>query len=124
MSLPKTIQSLIEVFKNFPGVGPRQATRFAFYLLRSKKEEQEKFISAISDLKNIKFCDECGLSFENKDITLCHICNNPKRNKKIIAIIEKESDAETIEKTGVLQGVYHILNGNVLRDRDSIKIDH
>lgn len=120
MNLPKTIQNLIEIFKKLPGVGVRQATRFSYFLLYLPKTEKEKLISAISELEKIKFCHECYLSFEGEK---CYICFNPKRDKKIIAVVEKEIDAETIENTNRFLGVYHVLGGDILRNRDALKIN-
>lgn len=120
MKAPKTIQNLIELFKKMPGVGIRQATRFAYYFLYAPKTERTQLISALTELEKIKSCPECYLSFDGAS---CQICANPKRNKKLIAVVEKEIDAETIENTNRFLGVYHVLGGDILRHRDALKIN-
>jgi len=108
-----TIQKLIDLFSKFPTVGPRTASRFVFYLLRLPKEEVEKLISAISELKNnVKICKSCFNLFESEG-ELCQICSNPTRNKSLLCIVANETDLTAIEKTKKYQGLYFILGGTV-----------
>ena len=113
------IQKLINLFSKFPTVGPRTAARFVFYLLRLEKKEIEELTSAILKLKeNVKLCDSCFKSFEPSSAVaseskLCEICKDPRRNKTLICIVEKETDLIPIEKTKKYQGLYFILGGTV-----------
>jgi recombination protein RecR len=113
--LSKSIQKLIDLFSKFPTVGPRTASRFVFYLIKLPQENFDDLMQSILDLrKNIKTCSFCFDHFENSnDDPLCSICSNAARNRKLLCIIEKESDLIAIENTSKFKGLYFILNGNV-----------
>jgi len=107
----KTIQKLIDLFSKFPTVGPRTASRFVFYLLRLPKEEIEKLILAIQELKaNVKICPSCFSHFEGKN-QFCEICYNPARDKSILCLVANDIDLKAIEKTKKYQGLYFVLGG-------------
>jgi len=120
-----TIEKLIKDFSKFPTVGPRTAARFVFYLIRTPKEKIEELIKSMEELKEkIKLCPLCFKSFEPAQISekleagkgegeLCPICQDPRRDKGIVCIIEKEIDLEAIEKTGKFKGFYFILGGTI-----------
>lgn len=112
---PSSIQKLIDLFSKFPTVGPRTAGRFVFYLMRIPKEEVEKLLKAISDLKsNVKYCSFCFNPFESKNETnFCQICQDPTRERNLLCIVEKETDLVSIEKTKKYKGLYFILGGTV-----------
>ncbi len=116
----------------FPGVGPKQATRFVFYLLREDEAEVESFASAIARLQSdVKICRQCYKTFDTNPSTsldvardrqlgtgggekeLCEICRDTKRNKSEIMVIEKEVDLGNIERTHKFSGLYHVLGGIV-----------
>ncbi|MDP1538434.1 MAG: recombination mediator RecR [bacterium] len=108
-----SIQKLIDLFSKFPTVGPRTASRFVFYLLRLQKEEIKELVSAISNLKEkVKLCNFCFKSFEGEG-EFCEICRDPRRNKALICLVEKETDLIPIEKTKKYKGLYFILGGTV-----------
>jgi len=112
----KTIQKLIDLFSKFPGVGPRTAARFVFYLLGRDKKEIDELIFTISKLKErIKLCQFCFNPFESAspEEDLCQICQDPLRDKNLICVVEKEQDLTTIEKTKKYKGYYLILGGTV-----------
>jgi len=88
----KTIQKLIDLFSKFPTVGPRTAARFVFYLIKTPKQEIERLMESIQELKEkIKLCPLCFRSFEG-EIELFPIFSYTKRDKNIICIVEKEVD--------------------------------
>lgn len=121
---PASIQKLISLFSKFPTVGPRTAARFAFYLLKVSKEEKEELIGAISNLESsIKICKLCFNPFEGKE-DLCDICRDPRRDRSLLCVVEKESDLKTIEETKKYKGLYFILGGTVsgLKKEDFEKI--
>jgi recombination protein RecR len=108
----KTIQKLIDLFSKFPTIGPRTAARFVFYLIKTPKEEIEKLIKSIEELKDkIKLCPLCFRSFEGEQ-EICPICSDPKRDKSVICVVEKEVDLESIEKTKKYNGLYFLLDKN------------
>ncbi len=109
------IQKLIDIFSQFPTVGPRTAARFVFYLLQSSKEEVDELLKTISELKEkVKTCSFCFNQFEpsassGQKGNLCEICSSPIREKEVLCIVEKESDLVSIEKTKKYNGIYFIL---------------
>jgi len=106
--LPSQLQNLIRQFTALPGIGPRQATRFAFYLLRNENEIPSLAATLNSVQENIQLCKNCFLPGLSQQ---CSICANPRRDKSTICVVEKETDALNFEKTGQFQGHYYILGG-------------
>jgi recombination protein RecR len=111
-------EKLQELFLKFPGIGPKQAARFVYFLLREKsnyKVELAKNIEALKDSSHI--CDKClrvfSKSNNGNDYKLCDICNNKNRDNSSLMIIVKELDIDAIEKTGFYNGKYFVL-GNIL----------
>lgn len=114
----KPIQNLIDHFKRFPGVGPRQATRFVFYLLREDPEQAQFLASAIAKLHDeVKVCAQCYKTFDTNhaasSTTLCEFCRDAKRDRKQILVVEKEVDLDNIERTHTYDGLYHVLGGAI-----------
>lgn len=124
MNYPPAIQKLIEKFTNFPTVGPRTAARFVFYLLKSDEKETKELISAISELKKkIKTCKWCFKSFQESTSNkkdLCEICSDPRRDKSLLCVVEKETDLLALEETDKYKGLYFVLGGIIsgLRKKD------
>jgi len=113
MRYPPTIQKLIELFSKFPTVGPRTAARFVFYLKSADKKEVKELLTTMINLKkNIKTCSFCFNTFEGEE-NLCNICSDPRRDKSIICVIEKETDLISLEKTRKYKGLYFIIGGTV-----------
>ena len=109
---PPSIQKLIDIFSRFPTVGPRTASRFVFYLMRLTDQEIKEILEAVSNFrKNVKTCSFCFNTFESSqaEATLCPICSDNTRNRKLLCLIEKESDLNILEKTKKYNGLYFIL---------------
>ncbi|MCK5044140.1 recombination protein RecR [Candidatus Parcubacteria bacterium] len=124
--LPVSLQKLISIFTKFPTIGQRTATRFVFYLLRLPKDRINELISAIQELREkIRSCDFCFYPFEsNLERKLCDVCQNARRNKTQLCIVEKETDLDSIEKTKKYNGLYFILGGTIaaLKKQDMEKL--
>ncbi|MBR4173344.1 MAG: recombination protein RecR [Clostridia bacterium] len=107
-----TIESLIEQFAQFPGVGRKSAERMAFYVLDMMSEEDAKKMAEIilCAKKSIKFCEICQ---NLTDSSPCHICGSPKRDRSVICVVETPKDVSAIEKTGQYNGLYHVLHGAI-----------
>ena len=116
MPYPKPITRLISIFTKFPGIGPRQATRFAFFILNASQELTQELASALREVgEKISWCGQCFSSMEKEmhAETRCVLCRDAKRDSRLIAIVERESDMQNLEKTGAFHGAYHVLNGVV-----------
>lgn len=107
-----SIKRLTELFSRFPTIGPRTASRFVFYLLRLEPAQVQQLAEAILDLtKKVSICQFCFNPFERSDQPLCDICTDPKRNRQLLCVVEKEADLLSIEKMGGYRGLYVILGG-------------
>ena len=107
------IQKLIDIFSRFPGVGPRTASRFVFYLLRQSQPEADELLSSIINMrKAVQICTFCRNPFEPKSKeTLCLICGDARRDKTLLCVVEKEADLALLEKTKKYKGLYFVLGG-------------
>lgn len=103
--LPDPIKKFIEVFAKLPSIGPRQATRLAYYLTNLGQDSIAEIAAAIYRLKDLKRCPECFLNISGN----CPICSDANRRKDLIAIVEKETDLISLEKARKFNGVYFIL---------------
>lgn len=111
MNYPQSLINLIEQFKTLPGIGPKSAERIAFHILKNSREDSAKLANAITELKNkIKYCAQC---FNLAEKELCIICDNTKRDKNIICVVENPKDVQAIEKAGKYNGLYHVLLGKI-----------
>ena len=102
---------IVRLFQKLPGVGPRQAARFVLALMEKPDAELQDLGKAIQNLKKeISFCTRC---FNVSDNHLCAVCLNNKRDARKILIVEKVTDLDSVEKTGLYNGLYHVLGGAI-----------
>ncbi len=111
--LPDSIKKFIDAFAKLPGIGPRQATRLAYYVATLGKNEVAEIAKAVSGLADLRACPRCFLTTLNKE--LCAICSDPARRKDLVAVVEKETDLLSIEKTRKFAGRYLVL-GDLKKD--------
>lgn len=131
----KKFKDLVKLFQRLPGVGPRQAARFVIALLEQPEENLKELGGSINNLKqDISFCRECfnvsdnhyenpashrgaGPRFSGVSVgplsKTCSICGDQKRDKTKLMVVEKVIDLESIEKTGLYKGLYHVLGGAI-----------
>ena len=110
------IDKLTEIFKEFPGIGERQARRFVYFLMSRTPAYSENLSGLIVELKKeVAQCGECFRFFilNNKKEKLCEICRNPNTDNSLLMAVEKDSDLESIRKSRVYHGKYFILGGLV-----------
>ncbi len=106
---PASIKDLLDQFTKLPGIGPKTAERLVFHLLKQPKESLVKFGSALEQLKDkIIVCSQCQNFAETSP---CLICQDKKRNAKVICVVATPQDLLALEKTNEYQGVYHVLGG-------------
>jgi len=104
-------KNTVKLLQKLPGVGPRQAARFILALLDKDQSELKELGQAIANLKtDIRFCRECFNISENSH---CNICSDPKRDSTKLLVVEKVTDLDSVEKTGLYKGLYHVLGGSI-----------
>jgi len=110
-SLPVPIQNLVLAFERLPGVGPKTASRLAFYLLQAPEEISKNLADALLALKRATgMCQNCyNITLAGQ--TLCEICASPKRDDSTICVVEEPLDVLMLERTEGFQGRYHVLHG-------------
>lgn len=107
----KSLIRLEEALARLPSVGKKSAERMAYAMLDFSDEDLEEISEAISDLKiNIKRCSICGMIAEDDE---CEICKDENRDESVLMIVSYPKDIFTIEKSGVFNGKYHVLNGEI-----------
>lgn len=117
---PKPIQSLIEEFNKLPGIGPKTAERFVYYLLRQPPEEIKKLTQTLEELhKKTKTCSRC-LTYS--EMNPCSICRNSQRDQTTLCVVASPPQILIIERTGEYQGLYFVLGG-VLNPIEAITPD-
>ena len=105
------IEKLINEISKLPGLGRRSAQRIALHLLNNKQRSLEPLLRSLDEAcKKIINCEICNNIDTNSP---CSLCSNPKRNKKIICVVEDVSDLWTFERIGFFTGHYHILGGTL-----------
>jgi recombination protein RecR len=109
--VPKAIEDLSIELSKLPGVGPRTAERLTFHLLKSDPSRANGLSYALADLHSrVTSCKRCHTFAEGE---LCEVCLSPDRHQTVIAVVEEPFDVVAIEKTGLYQGLYHVLGGVV-----------
>ena len=100
------INKLIEQLSRLPGIGAKSAQRLAFHILNMPKDQVEELSASIVNAKaNVQYCKNC---YTLTDQEICPICNNPRRDRKVIMVVENTRDLAAYEKTGKFEGVYHL----------------
>lgn len=108
-------EKLIEIFLKFPGIGPRQAKRFAYFLAGQDAKFLKDFAELVLEIKkDIKQCNSCFRFFESTTVVdSCNICSNINRDKNLLMLVEKDVDLENIERSGIYNGRYFVLGGTL-----------
>jgi recombination protein RecR len=111
--LPKALDDAIEALGHLPGVGPRTAERYAYYLFRSDKNLSKNISEALSELHdNVKLCPKTFALIDSDD-EVSALYDNPKRDKKTVLVVEEPLDIYAIEQTKAFTGTYHVLGGAI-----------
>ncbi len=112
-AIPKSLQAVIEALGALPGVGPRTAERYAYYLLRSDSSKPQALADSLAKLRgNVSYCPRTFALVE-KGQKLSPLYTDPRRDKKLVAVVAAPFDIVAIEKTGMFKGTYHVLGGLV-----------
>jgi recombination protein RecR len=109
VSLPASLQDLIDQFKRLPGIGAKSAQRLAFHVLKSPREDAERLCDAIREVKDrVTYCSVCN---NFTDVDPCVYCADPARDHHLVCVVEEPQNVNVIEKTGGFRGMYHVLLG-------------
>jgi recombination protein RecR len=109
MSLPDPLIRLIEELQRLPGIGPKGAQRLAFHILRTPREQADRLVAAVRDVKErVTYCSICN---NITDADPCAFCSNGARNHQMICVVEEPQNVTAIERTREFKGVYHVLMG-------------
>lgn len=104
------VATLTQELSRLPGVGPKTASRLAFHLLKTSREEAVALAEAIIEVKDrIKMCPQC---FNVTEQVPCAICSDPKR-ENMICVVQDPLDVLAIERTNEFRGKYHVLHGAI-----------
>lgn len=109
--LPEPVQNLVTAFERLPGIGPKSASRLAFFLLRAPDEVSQSLAEALLVLKSATaFCPVC-FSIMTSDKEKCAICADSRRDPSLICVVEEPLDVLALERTAGFMGLYHVLHG-------------
>jgi len=111
MLLPEPVQKLIDSFSRLPGIGPKTASRLAFYLLRASDDLGLELAEALQELKaSIVYCPRC-FNITTVGRLECEICASAERDARLLCVVEEPLDVLALERTSAFQGRYHVLGG-------------
>lgn len=111
--LPTALTTLIEALGNLPGVGPRTAERYAYFLVKRDASASKQLAAALENLHaNIGVCQKT-FALIDADKQYSDLYTDPRRNKQLVAVVADSFDIVALEKTGQFTGTYHVLGGLV-----------
>ncbi|GAE37257.1 recombination mediator RecR [Halalkalibacter akibai] len=111
MQYPEPIAKLMEGFMKLPGIGPKTASRLAFYVLNMKEDDVLDFAKALVNAKrNLTYCSVCH---NITDTDPCRICEDQHRDKSIVCVVQDAKDVIAMEKMKEYHGDYHVLHGAI-----------
>ena len=109
MALPDPLTRLIEELVRLPGIGPKGAQRLAFHLLKTPREETDRLVEALRDVKErVTYCSVCNNITE---VDPCAFCSSEARDPHMICVVEEPQNVSAIERTREFKGMYHVLMG-------------
>jgi recombination protein RecR len=111
MSLPEPLIRLIEELQRLPGIGPKGAQRLAFHILKTPREQADRLVDAVREVKErVTYCSVCN---NITDADPCIFCTSDDRDRDVICVVEEPQNVTAIEKTRDFKGVYHVLMGAI-----------
>jgi recombination protein RecR len=121
---PQPINRLVSELGKLPGIGQRTAQRLAFHILRSEDSDATALADAIREVKEkVGLCEVC---FNLSEGPRCEVCNDSRRDRSLICVVEQPADVIPIERTHEYRGLYHVLGGALSPidgvDPDDLKI--
>jgi len=109
--LPEPITNLINALSRLPGIGPKTASRLAFYMLRAPETLAFDLAAALTALKSgVTYCQQC-FNITASGRAICEICDHQDRDPGLICVVEDPLDVVALERAGAYYGQYHVLHG-------------
>lgn len=109
---PPAIQRLVAQLKALPGLGPRSAERLMLWLLQMRDERITSLVHSLGEAKErIVACADCGFFIESE--SACLLCHDPRRQQRLLCVVEQAADVLRLERSGAFQGLYHVLGGRL-----------
>ena len=107
----RALQDLLDALRRLPGVGARSAQRMAFHLLQHDREGARRIAAALLAADSqVRHCERCHTFTEG---SLCSICQDPRRDARLLAVVETPADQAALERTGSFSGLYFVLMGRL-----------
>jgi len=109
--ITQSVTNLIDQLAKLPGIGRKSAERLTYHLLRVSKSDALALSDAIRDVKeNVRYCKTC---FNLAEADECEICRDPKRDRRLLCVVEQPRDLIALESAGTYKGLYHVLLGRI-----------
>lgn len=109
MARPGPLSKLVEQLQRLPGIGAKSAHRLAFHVLKTPREEIDRLVDAVRDVKDrVTYCTICS---NITDVDPCFYCTDSARDPRIICVVEEPENVTVVEKTRDFKGLYHVLMG-------------
>lgn len=109
--ISESVARVIEEFAKLPGIGRKSAERLTYHILRVPKSEAVGLADAIRNVReNVRYCQAC---FNLAEGELCTICQDPRRDRGLLCVVEQPRDLMSLEHSGVYRGLYHVLLGRI-----------
>ncbi len=109
--IPSSVERLISELEKLPGIGPKSASRLAFYLIKAPDHDTEGLGRALLELKaGLRHCEVC-YNFSEQE--RCAVCSSSDRDRTVICVVEDPLDIVAVERAGVFKGLYHVLHGAI-----------
>jgi recombination protein RecR len=106
-----SLEGLIEALRRLPGVGVKSAQRMAFHLLQHDREGAKRLATALNDaVERTQHCQLCNTFTED---AICGTCQDPRRDAKLLCVVETPADQAALERSGSYKGLYFVLMGRL-----------
>jgi recombination protein RecR len=105
------IDRVIQLLARLPGLGPRSARRAALFLIKNREKLLAPLADALAEAyRKVEVCQECG----NVDtVSPCTLCADPRRDRTMLCVVEEVGDLWALERSGAMNGLYHVLGGRL-----------
>jgi len=111
MSLPSSLESLIDALRVLPGVGPKSAARMAYHLLQRDRNGAARLASGLTHaLDKLRHCQRCN---NFSEASVCETCSSPRRDARQLCVVEMPTDLNRLEETQAYKGLYFVLMGRL-----------